>query len=164
MGKVSRIVLTRPVVEAGKRLGFLPGRPLREDQPVPQAALRRLSLYARAGTVPVPAEEETIEIIPLAYMRGRTIDNAVVVLDEGQNTTAEQMKMFLTRIGQDSQIIVTGDVTQIDLEERKQSGLVVVEKILAGVEGIKIVHFTTEDVVRHALVKKIIKAYEEWKK
>ena len=101
-----------------------------------------------------------IEVAPLAFMRGRTLNDSFVILDEAQNTTSEQMKMFLTRIGSESQVIVTGDVTQIDLDTNKQSGLVVVEKILSGIEDIKFVHFTAEDVVRHGLVKKIIKAYE----
>ena len=109
-------------------------------------------------------DEETIEIIPLAYMRGRTIDDAFIILDEAQNTTPEQMKMFLTRMGAGSQMLITGDVTQIDLDRKQESGLIVAEKILSGVDGIKIVRFGEEDVVRHGLVKKIINAYDGWHK
>jgi len=109
-------------------------------------------------------EEGTIEIIPLAYMRGRTLDDAYIILDEAQNTTPEQMKMFLTRMGSGSQMVVTGDVTQIDLEKKQRSGLIIAEKILSNVDGIKFIRFNEEDVVRHGLVKKIITAYEGWEK
>jgi len=159
-GKVNRIVLTRPVVEAGERLGFLPGDLYEKINPY----LKPLydAFYSMIGPERFRffREEETVEIVPLAYMRGRTIDNAFIILDEAQNTTPEQIKMFLTRMGSNSKMIVTGDPTQTDLLDRKQSGLVVAEKILSGIEGIDFVRFSDEDVVRHALVKKIINAYD----
>jgi phosphate starvation-inducible PhoH-like protein len=159
-GKVNRIVLTRPVVEAGERLGFLPGDLYEKINPY----LKPLydAFYSMIGPERFRffREEETVEIVPLAYMRGRTIDNAFIILDEAQNTTPEQIKMFLTRMGSNSKIIVTGDPTQTDLLDRKQSGLVVAEKILSGIEGIDFVRFSDEDVVRHSLVKKIINAYD----
>ncbi len=163
MGKANRIVITRPVVEAGERLGFLPGDLYEKINPF----LKPLydAFYAMIGPERFRyfREEETIEIIPLAYMRGRTIDNAFIILDEAQNTTPEQIKMFLTRLGAGSKVIVTGDVTQIDLDKGKQSGLVMAERILSGVEGISFINFTAEDVVRHGLVRKIIEAYEKHK-
>ncbi|MGA2090046.1 MAG: PhoH family protein [Endomicrobiales bacterium] len=162
-GKISRIVITRPVVEAGEKLGFLPGDLYEKINPYLKPLYDAFYFMVGPDRFRFLREEETIEIVPLAYMRGRTIDNAFIILDEAQNTTPEQMKMFLTRIGSESQVIVTGDVTQIDLDSRKQSGLIVAEKILSGIEGIKFVHFTAEDVVRHELVKKIIKAYENAK-
>ncbi|MBN1822974.1 MAG: PhoH family protein [Endomicrobiales bacterium] len=161
-GRVSRIVLTRPVVEAGEKLGFLPGDLYEKINPY----LKPLydAFYATVGPERFRflREEETVEIVPLAYMRGRTIDDAFIILDEAQNTTHEQMKMFLTRLGTDSQMVVTGDITQIDLEKRQESGLVAVRKIIADVEGIKTMTFDQSDVVRHGLVKKIITAYENW--
>lgn len=164
MGKASRIVLTRPVVEAGERLGFLPGDLSEKINPY----LKPLydAFYAMLGPEKFRflREEETIEIVPLAYMRGRTIEDAFIILDEAQNTTPEQMKMFLTRTGAGSQVVVTGDMTQIDLENKKHSGLVQAEKIFRGIEGIKFVYFSEEDVVRHNLVKKVILAYDEWDK
>jgi phosphate starvation-inducible PhoH-like protein len=164
-GRVSRIVITRPVVESGERLGFLPGDLYEKINPYLKP------LYDAFYTMTGPErfrflrEEETVEIVPLAYMRGRTLDNAFIILDEAQNTTPEQIKMFLTRLGSGSQVVVTGDVTQIDLDVKKVgSGLLAAERILSGIEGIKIIHFTAEDVVRHVLVKKIIRAYEDWEK
>lgn len=163
-GKVSRIVLTRPVVEAGERLGFLPGDLYEKINPYLKPLYDAFYFMLGPEKFRYLRDEETIEIVPLAYMRGRTIEDAFIVLDEAQNTTAEQMKMLLTRLGSDSQLVITGDVTQIDLDKKKQSGLVVAEKILKDVAGIKFVHFTEEDVVRHDLVKKIIKAYEAFEK
>ncbi len=162
--KVSRIILTRPVVEAGEKLGFLPGTFYEKVDPY----LRPLydAFYIMLGTEKFRQfkEEEIIEIVPLAYMRGRTLDNAFVILDEAQNTTFEQMKMFLTRLGFDSQTVITGDITQIDLENKKGSGLFLIQEILKNVEGIKFIYFSENDVVRHELVKRIIRAYEEWEK
>lgn len=156
---VKRIVLTRPAVEAGENLGFLPGDLQEKVDPY----LRPLydALYYVLGTEQVAKylERRTIEIAPLAYMRGRTLDDSFVILDEAQNTTPEQMKMFLTRLGYGSQMIVTGDVTQVDLPQGKKSGLMEAERILRSVDGISFVHLTEEDVVRHALVQKIIEAY-----
>jgi len=163
-GEVSRIVLTRPVVEAGERLGFLPGDLYEKINPY----LKPLydAFYSMIGTEKFRhfRDDETIEISPLAYMRGRTIDDAFIILDEAQNTTSEQMKMFLTRIGRGSKVVITGDITQIDMEDKAKSGLVTAEKILSGLEDIKLVYFSEEDVVRHNLVKTILKAYKDWEK
>jgi phosphate starvation-inducible PhoH-like protein len=161
-GQVSRIVLTRPVVEAGEKLGFLPGDFYEKVHPY----LKPLydAFYGMVGPDQFRQlrDEETIEIVPLAYMRGRTLEDAFIILDEGQNTTPEQMKMFLTRMGNGSRMVVTGDITQIDLEKKGQSGLIQIVEILKSVSGISFVWFTEEDVVRHGLVKKIIRAYNNW--
>ncbi|OGS18521.1 MAG: hypothetical protein A3J83_02660 [Elusimicrobia bacterium RIFOXYA2_FULL_40_6] len=161
-GKVSKIVITRPVVESGEKLGFLPGDLYEKINPY----LRPLydAFYSMIGPERFRRyrDDDTIEIVPLAYMRGRTLENAFIILDEAQNTVPEQMKMFLTRLGFNSQAVITGDVTQIDLENKKQSGLVLSERILSKIEAIKFVHFNEKDVVRHKLVKEIIKAYETW--
>lgn len=158
--EVERIILTRPAVEAGERLGFLPGD-MQEKvdpylRPLYDALYDVLGLDAAARL----REKGAIEVVPLAYMRGRTLDNAFIILDEAQNTTREQMKMFLTRMGFNSKVVVTGDITQIDLPSGTTSGLKEAEKILKGVEGIRFNYFTELDVVRHELVKRIIKAYE----
>ena len=162
--EVSRIILTRPAVEAGEKLGFLPGDLQNKVDPY----LRPLydGMYEMLGAEGFLKNQErgVIEVAPLAYMRGRTLDNAFIILDEAQNTTPEQMKMFLTRIGFGSQAIVTGDVTQIDLPEGKKSGLMEAQKILKDIEGIAFCQFTEKDVVRHPLVQKIIKAYEKYDK
>ena len=163
-GRINRIVLTRPVVEAGEKLGFLPGDLYEKINPYLKPLYDAFHSMLCVERFRFLREEETIEIIPLAYMRGRTIDDAFIILDEAQNTTPEQMKMFLTRMGAGSQMVITGDVTQIDLDKKQQSGLIVAEKILSTVEGVKIINFTEEDVVRHSLVKRIITAYESWNK
>ena len=159
--QVNRIVLARPAVEAGEKLGFLPGdlqdkvdpylRPLYD-------ALFDLIDYERVTRL---LEKRVIEVAPLAFMRGRTLSDAFIILDEAQNTTSEQMKMFLTRIGFGSKAVITGDVTQVDLPTGKRSGLIEAERILANLEGIEFVYFTDKDVVRHKLVQMIIRAYEE---
>ena len=159
--QVNRIVLARPAVEAGEKLGFLPGdlqdkvdpylRPLYD-------ALFDLIDYERVTRL---LEKRVIEVAPLAFMRGRTLSDAFIILDEAQNTTSEQMKMFLTRIGFGSKAVITGDVTQVDLPTGKRSGLIEAERILANIQGIEFVYFTDKDVVRHKLVQMIIKAYEE---
>ena len=158
---VQRIVLTRPAVEAGERLGFLPGDLTQKVDPY----LRPLydALYDLMGfdRVQKAFERNALEIAPLAFMRGRTLNNAFIILDEAQNTTREQMKMFLTRIGFDSQAVITGDVTQIDLPGTQKSGLIQAEKILTGIKGIAFRHFSKSDVVRHPLVQEIIHAYEQ---
>lgn len=158
---INRIVLTRPAVEAGESLGFLPGDLKEKVDPY----LRPLydALYEMLGeeTTTKMIEKGTIEIAPLAYMRGRTLNNAFVILDEAQNTTKSQMKMFLTRLGFNSRMVITGDVSQIDLPNGKQSGLVQAVNILGGIDNIKICKLTTDDVVRHPLVTKIIRAYEK---
>lgn len=160
--KVSRIVLTRPAVEAGERLGFLPGDLQEKIDPY----LRPLydALYDTMGmeTFQKYMESGIIEVAPLAYMRGRTLDDCFIILDEAQNTTPEQMKMFITRFGFGSRIVVTGDITQVDLGAGKISGLEHVTKILNGIEGIEFVYLSSKDVVRHKLVMEIIKAYEKF--
>ncbi|MDP4118518.1 MAG: PhoH family protein [Bacillota bacterium] len=162
--EVNRIILTRPAVEAGEKLGFLPGDLQMKVDPY----LRPLydALYDMLGVESYQryVERGSIEIAPLAYMRGRTLDDAFIILDEAQNTTPEQMKMFLTRIGFGSKAIVTGDVTQIDLPSGKKSGLKEAAKILQGVEDIEFCNFSDKDVVRHPLVQKIVKAYENYNK
>jgi phosphate starvation-inducible PhoH-like protein len=160
--EVNRIILTRPAVEAGEKLGFLPGDLQNKVDPY----LRPLydGMYEMLGAEGFAKYQEkgTIEVAPLAYMRGRTLDNAFIILDEAQNTTPEQMKMFLTRIGFGSKAIVTGDITQIDLPDGKKSGLKEVRKILDGIEDINFSEFSEKDVVRHPLVQKIIKAYDKY--
>ena len=158
--QVNRIVLARPAVEAGEKLGFLPGDLQEKVDPYLRPlydALFDLVDYERVTRL---LEKRVIEVAPLAFMRGRTLSDAFVILDEAQNTTSEQMKMFLTRIGFGSKAVITGDVTQIDLPTGKRSGLVEAERVLAGVEGIEFVYFSDRDVVRHKLVQMIIKAYE----
>ncbi|HSQ23571.1 MAG TPA: PhoH family protein [Pyrinomonadaceae bacterium] len=158
--QVNRIVLARPAVEAGEKLGFLPGDLQEKVDPYLRPlydALFDLVDYERVTRL---LEKRVIEIAPLAFMRGRTLSDAFVILDEAQNTTSEQMKMFLTRIGFGSKAVITGDVTQIDLPTGKRSGLVEAERVLAGIEGIEFVYFSEKDVVRHKLVQMIIKAYE----
>jgi len=162
--EVFRIILTRPVVEAGEKLGFLPGTFYEKVDPYLKPLYDAFYIMLGPERFQEFREEEIIEIIPLAYMRGRTLDNAFVILDEAQNTTFEQMKMFLTRLGFDSQTVITGDITQIDLEHKKNSGLVIMQEILKDVSEIKFVYFSEIDVVRHELVKRIIRAYEEWEK
>lgn len=160
--RVKRIILTRPAVEAGEKLGFLPGdlqdkvdpylRPL-YDALFDMFGVENFGKYMESGV---------IEVAPLAYMRGRTLDDAFIILDEAQNTTSEQIKMFLTRLGNDSRMVITGDITQIDLPDTKRSGLVEAIRILRGIEDIAIHRFSEKDVVRHRLVQEIIKAYEKY--
>jgi phosphate starvation-inducible PhoH-like protein len=159
---VKRIVLVRPAVEAGERLGFLPGDLAQKVDPY----LRPLydALYDLMGfdTVHKMFERNAIEVAPLAYMRGRTLNQSFIILDEAQNTTPEQMKMFLTRIGFGTKSVITGDVTQIDLARGQKSGLVEAQKVLKDVRGIAMTQFLSDDVVRHPLVQKIINAYERY--
>lgn len=161
-GEVYKIVLTRPVVEAGERLGFLPGDLYDKINPYLKPLYDAFFVMLGPDRFKRYLDEEIIEIIPLAYMRGRTLNDAFIILDEGQNTTPEQMKMFLTRLGYNSQLVITGDITQIDLDTSTTSGLILITKILKDIEEIKFVYFTEEDIVRHKLVKKIVKAYEKW--
>ena len=160
--RVKRILLVRPAVEAGERLGFLPGDLNQKVDPY----LRPLydALYDLAGydTVNKMFERGAIEVAPLAYMRGRTLNQSFIILDEAQNTTPEQMKMFLTRIGFGTKAVITGDVTQIDLQRHQKSGLVEAQKVLKEIKGIAMTHFLSGDVVRHPLVQKIVNAYEEY--
>ncbi len=162
--EVDKIILARPAVEAGESLGFLPGDLQEKVDPYLRPLYDALyELFGRELTGKLK-EKETIEVVPLAYMRGRTLDNAFIILDEAQNTTREQMKMFLTRMGFDSKVVVTGDITQIDLPRGKKSGLVEAEKILKNVDGIEFCKLKDSDVVRHKLVKKIIAAYDNYYK
>ena len=159
-GSVQRIVLTRPAVEAGERLGFLPGDMIQKVDPYLRPlydALHELMGYER---VQKAFERNALEVAPLAFMRGRTLNNAFVILDEAQNTTPEQMKMFLTRIGFGSKAVVNGDISQIDLPRGQTSGLIDAERVLRRVQGIAHVHFTSADVVRHPLVARIVDAYD----
>jgi phosphate starvation-inducible PhoH-like protein len=160
--EVDRIVLTRPAVEAGEKLGFLPGDLQNKVDPYLRPLYDALYELMGAETYQKYLEKNMIEIAPLAYMRGRTLDDSFIILDEAQNTTPEQMKMFLTRIGFGSKAVVTGDITQIDLPGDKKSGLKEVTKILNDIKGIEFVQLSEKDVVRHELVQKIIKAYEKF--
>lgn len=159
--EVNRIILTRPAVETGEKLGFLPGDLQQKVDPYLRPLYDALFDMLGAESFQRYQERGSIEVAPLAYMRGRTLDDSFIILDEAQNTTREQMKMFLTRLGFNSKIVVTGDVTQIDLPDGKKSGLVEAMKILKGIDDIAINVFTEKDVVRHRLVQDIIKAYEK---
>jgi phosphate starvation-inducible PhoH-like protein len=159
--EVSRIILTRPAVEAGEKLGFLPGDMYEKVNPYLRPLYDALFDMLSAEKALKMVERGVIEIAPLAFMRGRTLNDSFVILDEAQNTTTEQMKMFLTRLGFDSRAVITGDITQIDLPHRNSSGLVEVMDILSDIQGISFVAFSEKDVVRHPLVQAIIKAYEK---
>lgn len=162
--EVEKIILTRPAVEAGEKLGFLPGDLQSKVDPYLRPLYDALQEFLGLESYRALTERGAIEVAPLAYMRGRTLNNAYIILDEAQNCSGEQMKMFLTRIGEGSRVVVTGDITQIDLPKEKTSGLVQAVKILDGVEGIKIIRLTHKDVVRHELVQRIICAYERFEK
>ena len=159
-GAVGRIILTRPAVEAGERLGFLPGDMLAKVDPYLRPLYDALYDMLDAERLAGYMERGTIEVAPLAFMRGRTLNDSFIVLDEAQNTTPEQMQMFLTRLGFGSKMVVTGDITQIDLPREQASGLIQVREILAGIDGIGFVEFGNEDVVRHKLVQRIVEAYK----
>ena len=160
--EVQKIILTRPAVEAGERLGFLPGDMQEKVDPYLRPLYDALYDVLGRDSALRLKEKEAIEVVPLAYMRGRTLDNAFIILDEAQNTTKEQMKMFLTRMGFGSKIVVTGDVTQVDLPRGKKSGLIEATKVLKNVKGIDFCYLKDVDVVRHELVKKIIVAYDQY--
>jgi phosphate starvation-inducible protein PhoH and related proteins len=160
--QVNRIILTRPAVEAGERLGYLPGTLSEKIDPYLRPLYDALHDMVDPESIPRLMQSGTIEVAPLAYMRGRTLNDAFVILDEAQNTTAEQMKMFLTRLGFGSKIVVTGDVTQVDLPGGAQSGLRIVREILDGIEDVHFSNLTSADVVRHRLVGDIVDAYERW--
>src|SRR5437763_1687255 len=160
--KISRIVLTRPAVEAGERLGFLPGTLQEKIDPYLKPLYDALYDMLDVERVDRHVERGVIEIAPIAFMRGRTLNDSFVILDEAQNTTSEQMKMFLTRIGYNSKAVITGDVTQIDLPLGKMSGLIEARNVISGVEGISFIHFNEKDVVRHPLVQRIVRAYESY--
>lgn len=159
---VNRIILVRPAVEAGEHLGFLPGDLQNKVDPYVRPLYDALFDVLGPELYEKHRENNTIEIAPLAYMRGRTLDDAFIILDEAQNTTSEQMKMFLTRFGFGSKAVVTGDLTQVDLPGRKFSGLHIVQDILKGTEGLEFVYLTNKDVVRHELVQRIVEAYERY--
>jgi phosphate starvation-inducible PhoH-like protein len=161
--KVSRIVLVRPAVEAGERLGFLPGTLQEKVDPYLRPLYDALYDLLDPEKVDKLFERNVIEVAPLAFMRGRTLNDAFIIMDEAQNTTIEQMKMFLTRMGNGSKAVITGDITQIDLPNPRKSGLLDAINILDGVEGIHFCHFEECDVVRHALVQRIVRAYESAK-
>jgi len=163
-GVVRRIVLVRPAVEAGERLGFLPGDIVAKINPYLRPLFDSLNDMLDPDQVKRYMDNDIIEIVPLAYMRGRTLNNAVIILDEGQNSTILQMKMFLTRMGNGSKIIVTGDVTQVDLPRQMRSGLVDAIHRLRNLERVAIVHLGERDIVRHPLVTEIVKAYEDTEK
>ena len=158
--EISRIILTRPAVEAGEKLGFLPGDLQNKVDPYLRPLYDALFDMLGAETFQRLQEKQTIEVAPLAYMRGRTLDDAFIILDEAQNTSPEQMKMFLTRMGFGSKVVVTGDVTQIDLPDKSRSGLVDALRVLKSIDGTAQVYFTEKDVVRHRLVQEIVKAYD----
>ena len=160
--KIKKIILTRPAVEAGEKLGFLPGDLQDKVDPYLRPLYDALFDMIGAESFARYMEKGIIEVAPLAYMRGRTLDEAFIILDEAQNTTSEQIKMFLTRLGNESRMVITGDITQIDLPEAKKSGLVEAIKVLKGIDDIEIHRFTEKDVVRHRLVQDIIKAYEKY--
>jgi phosphate starvation-inducible protein PhoH and related proteins len=161
-GECERLILTRPAVEAGEKLGFLPGDLQQKVDPFLRPLYDALHEFIDADKIPSLMEKGTIEVAPLAYMRGRTLSNAFVIVDEAQNTTPSQMKMLLTRLGNRSRMVVTGDITQTDLPANQTSGLLVSQQILQQVEGIKFCYFTKTDVVRHALVERIVAAYERY--
>jgi len=159
--EVARIILTRPAVEAGERLGFLPGDLAAKVDPYLRPLFDALYDMLDPDRVNGYFERGVIEVAPLAFMRGRTLNDSFVILDEAQNTSPEQMKMFLTRLGFNSKMVVTGDITQIDLPKDQKSGLITVSEILEGIEGIEFIRFGGEDVVRHRLVQRIVEAYDE---
>ena len=160
--EIKKIILTRPAVEAGEKLGFLPGDLQDKVDPYLRPLYDALFDMFGAENFQKYMEKGIIEVAPLAYMRGRTLDDAFIILDEAQNTTSEQIKMFLTRLGENSKMVITGDITQIDLPDSKKSGLIEAMKVLKGIDDINIHRFTEKDVVRHKLVQDIIKAYEKY--
>ena len=158
--EVARIILTRPAVEAGERLGFLPGDLVEKVHPYLRPLYDALYDMLEPEMVGSLSEKGAIEIAPLAYMRGRTLNDAFIILDEAQNTTSEQMKMFLTRLGFNSKMVVTGDITQVDLPASRPSGLIEIQTVLQGIDGIRFIYFDDRDVVRHDLVSSIVRAYD----
>jgi phosphate starvation-inducible protein PhoH and related proteins len=160
--QVSRIILTRPAVEAGEKLGFLPGTMQEKIDPYLRPLYDALYDMVDADKIERLLEKNTIEVAPIAFMRGRTLNDAYIIVDESQNCTPDQMKMILTRLGFNSKMVVTGDITQIDLPGGKRSGLIEVTEVLKGVEGVAFVHFKDVDVVRHSLVQRIVRAYETY--
>ncbi len=162
--KVSRLVLVRPAVEAGERLGFLPGTLQEKVDPYLRPLYDALYDLLEPNRVDKMLESNVIEVAPLAFMRGRTLNDAFIIMDEAQNTTSEQMKMFLTRMGNNSKAVITGDITQIDLPNPRKSGLLEALEVLKGVEGVRFCHFENEDVVRHLLVQRVVRAYDSFQR
>ena len=158
--EVARIILTRPAVEAGERLGFLPGDLVEKIHPYLRPLYDALYDMVEPDKVVTLSEKGAIEIAPLAYMRGRTLNDAFIILDEAQNTTSEQMKMFLTRLGFNDKMVITGDITQVDLPQNRPSGLIEIQTVLQGIDGIRFIYFDDRDVVRHDLVSAIVRAYD----
>jgi phosphate starvation-inducible PhoH-like protein len=163
-GRVRKMILVRPAVEAGERLGFLPGDIQAKVNPYLRPIYDSLNTFLEFGQLGRLVESDVIEICPLAYMRGRTLDEAYIILDEAQNATSHQMKMFLTRMGRDSKVVVTGDITQIDLPRERISGLVEVQGLLKGIPGVSFVYLTRADIVRHPVVQRIVDSYEKGRK
>ncbi len=161
-GDIQRIILTRPAIEAGEKLGFLPGDLQSKIDPYLRPLYDALFTVIGSESYTQNVEKGLIEVVPLAYMRGRTLDNAFIILDEAQNTTFSQMKMFLTRIGFNSKVVVTGDITQIDLPQDTKSGLLTIQKILKNINGIEFINLKSIDIIRHPLVQKIVNAYEKY--
>ena len=160
--RIKKIVVTRPIVEAGEHLGFLPGDIDNKVDPYLKPVYDVFYMLLGPEKFHIYREEDIIETVPLAYMRGRTLENSFIILDEAQNTTTSQMKMFLTRMGFNSKIVITGDITQIDLKEKATSGLLTSLEILKEIDEIKIIHLTNDDIIRHPLITKIINAYKKW--
>lgn len=163
VGEVSKIIITRPVVEAGERLGFLPGALEEKINPYLRPIYDAIESMEGFGAVERLVDNRAIEIAPIAYMRGRTFENSFIIVDEAQNTTVDQLEMLVTRMGMGSKLVITGDITQVDLPKRKNSGLLTFQKIVGNIDKIKFHSFTEEDVMRHPIVKEIVRAYEIWK-
>ena len=162
-GSVSKIIITRPIVEAGEKLGFLPGALEEKINPYLRPIYDAIESMEGYGAVERLVDSRAVEIAPIAYMRGRTFENAFIIVDEAQNTTVDQLEMLVTRMGMGSKLVITGDITQVDLPKRKNSGLLTFKEIVGGISKIKFHSFTEEDVMRHPIVKEIVKAYEIWK-
>lgn len=162
-GEISKIVVTRPIVEAGEHLGFLPGSLEEKINPYLVPIFDAIDIMMGPNMAEELMKKKMLEMAPIAFMRGRTLEDCFIIIDEAQNATVDQMEMLLTRLGQNSKMVITGDITQVDLSNKKSSGLGVLQEILAPVEKVKFFYFNEEDVVRHPLVKEIVKAYDIWK-
>lgn len=163
MGDINKIVITRPLVEAGEHMGFLPGSLEEKINPYLIPIYDAIDCMTGPNTVDEMMKKKQLELAPIAFMRGRTLENCFIIIDEAQNTTVDQMEMLLTRLGEGSKMVITGDITQVDLANKKQSGLAVLQDIIGTVDRVSFFHFDEKDVVRHPVVKEIVKAYETWK-